>query len=58
MMLAGSAAVAWAYTGEPDADACAELALASLADGQITAADNGFLNMSPLLALVVAIATR
>ena len=54
MMMAGAAAVAWAYQGEPDSEKCAELALASLADGQLTATDNGFLNMSPLLALVVA----
>ena len=35
----------WGYCGEGSADECAELALAALAGGELTAADNGLLSI-------------
>jgi DNA-binding CsgD family transcriptional regulator len=52
-MLAAVAALWWAYTGG-SADECSELALASLAGGELTAADNGLIMMAALLTLVKA----
>jgi DNA-binding CsgD family transcriptional regulator len=52
-MLAATAALWWAYTGGSAAE-CSELALAALAGGELTVADNGLLMMAALLTLVKA----
>jgi DNA-binding CsgD family transcriptional regulator len=52
-MLAAAAAIHWAYTTGP-ADACAELARAALAGGDLTAADNGLLSISSIFVLAMA----
>jgi DNA-binding NarL/FixJ family response regulator len=53
-MLAAPAALWWGYCGEGSADECAELALAALAGGQLTAADNGLLSLPGIVTLVLA----
>ncbi len=53
-MLAASAAINWAYAGEPGAAECGVLAKASLAGGELRDADNGFLSMSALIPLTLA----
>src|SRR6185295_4665728 len=52
-MLASVASLWWAQTGG-GADDCAGLALASLADGDLTVADNGLLMMAAMMTLVLA----
>jgi DNA-binding CsgD family transcriptional regulator len=52
-MLAACAGLWWAHTGG-SADECSELALAALAGGELTVADNGLLMMAALLTLVEA----
>src|SRR6185436_9630437 len=52
-MLASVASLWWAQTGG-SADDCAELALASLAGGDLTIADNGLLMMAAMMTLVLA----
>jgi DNA-binding CsgD family transcriptional regulator len=53
-MLATPAALWWGYCGEGDAQECAELALAALAGGDVTAADNGLLSIPGIITLVLA----
>ncbi len=50
-MLASVASLWWAHTGD-HVDECAELALASLAGGELTVADNGLLMMAAMMTLV------
>ena len=50
-MLASVASLWWAHTGG-HVDECAELALASLAGGELTVADNGLLMMAAMMTLV------
>jgi DNA-binding CsgD family transcriptional regulator len=52
-MLAATASLWWSYTGG-SAEECAGLALAALAGGELTVADNGLLMMAALLTLVKA----
>jgi DNA-binding CsgD family transcriptional regulator len=52
-MLASVASLWWAQTGG-SADDCAGLALASLAGGELTVADNGLLMMAAMMTLVLA----
>ena len=52
-MLAACASLWWAYTGG-HADECSQLALAALAGGELTVADNGLMMMAALLTLVKA----
>ena len=52
-MLAATASLWWSHNGG-SADDCAELALAALAGGELTIADNGLLMMASLLTLVQA----
>jgi DNA-binding CsgD family transcriptional regulator len=53
-MLATPAALWWGYCGEGSADECAELALAGLEGGEVTAADNGLLSIPGIVTLVLA----
>jgi DNA-binding CsgD family transcriptional regulator len=52
-MLASVASLWWAQTGG-NVDDCAELALASLAGGELTVADNGLLMMAAMMTLILA----
>ena len=52
-MLSALAAVEWTYACGP-ADACSELAIAALGNGELIAADNGFLSIGPIFVLDAA----
>lgn len=52
-MLAAAVARQWAYAGGP-ADACVELALAALQDGELIAADNVYFSVAAVLILALA----